>query len=508
MKSCKWFLFLSCLGLFTQPLVSAEEKDKDAIKAARDALKDELVETTFSTTINGTSLDYKATTGTLIVKDDAGNPKASFFFIAYTKQGVEDLSTRPITFCFNGGPGACSVWLNLGVFGPKLADVDAEKAAVPPYKLIDNSYSILDVTDLVFIDPVSTGFSRAAPGEDAKQFHGLDEDIKSVGDFIRLYTTKYFRWNSPKFLAGESYGTTRAAGMVDELDKDHYMSFNGIILISTALNHQTLWDFQGGNDLPYILYLPAYTATAWYHKKLPADLQKDFQQAINESEAFAQTELLSALMLGDRLPQADKEKIAEKMARLTGLPKDYLIRADLRVSVSYYTQELLKNELKSIGRFDSRIVGIDYDPMSDQMTWDPSLQYVVGPFTALINQYIRKDLKWEKEGTYKIFGDVWPWNYGKATNQYVNSAVPLSEVMSRNPNLKVFVGSGIFDLATPFFATDYTFDHLNLDKSIKANIRIEKYPAGHMMYLHKPSLPKFSQDVRDFINKAYQPAKK
>lgn len=488
-----------------QPLYGLDDlTTKEGIKAAKEALKDEFVETSFSTVINGVPIDYKATAGTLIVKDDAGNPKASFFFISYTKEKVSDTSTRPITYCFNGGPGSCSVWLNLGVFGPKRADIDEQNAGAPPYSLVDNQYSILDVTDLVFIDPVSTGFSRPAPGEDAKQFHGLEEDIKSVGDFILQYTTKFQRWNSPKFMAGESYGTTRAAGLVDELDKEHFMVFNGIIMVSSGLNHQTLWDFQGGNDLPYILYLPSYTATAWYHKKLSAELQKDLQQSINESEAFAQSEYMYALMLGDRLSQADKEKMAEKLSRFTGLSKEYLIRSNLRVSVTYFTQELLKNELKSIGRFDGRIVGIDYDPMSNQMTWDPSVQYVTGGFTALINQYIRKDLKWEKSGTYKIFGDVWPWNYGKANNQYVNIAVPLSEVMSRNPRLKVFVASGIYDLATPFFAADYTFDHLDLVPSIKGNVIIKKYPAGHMMYLHKPTLPVFTEDVRNFIKKSYK----
>lgn len=490
------------------PLISAEEVKavKEAPKECKADLKDEAVTTTHSVVIDGATINYQATAGTLTIKDDACTPKASFFYVAYTKEGVTDKAQRPITFCFNGGPGTASVWLHLGGLGPRRIAVDSLQVPLPPYSLVDNAYSILEVTDLVFIDPISTGYSKPAPGEDPKQFHGLDEDMKSIADFIRLYTTKNARWASPKFLAGESYGTTRAAGLADLLDREYYMTFNGVILISTVLNHQTLWDKQGGNDLPYALTLPSFTAAAWYHKRLPDDLQKDLKQALKESETFAYNDYTLALMQGDRMAAPEKEKIVTQIARYTGLSKAYIERSNLRVGVAFFAQELLRDELRTIGRFDSRVKGIDYDPLVSVMTWDPSFQSVFGLFTSAFNQYIRAELKWEKDDVYNIFGDVAPWNYGsKANNQYVNVGLPLSELMSRNPKMQVFVACGQFDLATPYMVTQYTFDHLGLDPSLKKNVQVQMYPAGHMMYLDKPSLIQLQKHLKAFVSQALNP---
>lgn len=471
--------------------VLAEESPKITLA------KEGYVQTHHTMTINQNPLSYESTAGNLQLKDEQGKVKANLFFVAYTKEG-ENPSDRPITFCFNGGPGSASVWLHLGCFGPKRIKIDEQNTMVPPYNLVDNPYCLLDLTDLVFIDPVSTGYSKAEAGEDPKQFHGYEEDIKWVGEFVRLYTTKFDRWNSPKYLAGESYGSTRAAGLVDYLDKEFHMDFNGAILISTALNYQTLWDFQGGNDLPYILYLPSYTAAAWHHKKLPEDLQKDLNNALKQSETYALTDYNVALMKGDNLTADEKEKVITQLSRLTGLSKEYLNLANLRVNVYSFAQELLRDQRKTIGRFDGRFIGVNYDLQCDQMTWDPSVQQVVGPFTAAFHTYVRDDLKWEKEDEYAVFGNVRPWNYSNGNNQYLNVAVPLSEVMSRNPKLKIFVASGLYDLATPYFTSTYTFNHLGIDPSLKKNVQTHIYPAGHMMYLNEQALAKLKQDLRGY----------
>jgi carboxypeptidase C (cathepsin A) len=368
-----------------------------------------------------------------------------------------------------------------------------------PYHLIDNEYSILDLTDLVFIDPISTGYSKPAPGEDAKQFHGVDEDIKSVAEFIRLYITRNARWDSPKFLAGESYGTTRAAGLVGYLHDEFNMYFNGILLVSSVLNFQA-YDFVEGNDLAYILFLPSYTATAWYHKKLPPDLQKlSLPQAVKESQDFALSEYTLAMMKGDILQGEEREKIVGKLARYTGIDSQIIEKNNLRLSIYRFAKSLLKK--KNIGRFDSRFVGLDNNFAGDSYSFDPSAEIIFGAFTANINQYVRKDLKWEKDDNYKILANVSPWNYGKAINQYLNIAETLKEAMTKNSKLTVFIANGYYDLATPFCPTEYTFNHLGLDPSLLKNISMSYYEAGHMMYIHKPSLIKFKHDVSNFINK-------
>jgi carboxypeptidase C (cathepsin A) len=449
--------------------------------------------------IDGKPLRYTATAGYMPMKDESGKLKANIFYVAYTKDGGSP--RRPITFTFNGGPGSSSVWLHLGAVGPKrVLMTDDGRPLPPPYQLVDNDYTWLAFTDLVFIDPVTTGYSRPAPGEKPEQFHGLEEDLQSVGDFIRIYTTRNARWGSPKFLAGESYGTTRAAGLSGHLQDRYGMYLNGIVLISTVLNFETI-DFNVGNDLPFALYLPSYTATAWYYKKLPPELQADFAAAVRESEQFASNEYTLALMKGSNLSDGERKSIVGKLARLTGLSPTFIEQNDLRVTLGQFDRELLRAERRRIGRLDSRFAGIERS--GGGIGEDPSYSAIYGPYSGTLNDYVRTQLKYENDLPYEILtGRVRPWNYGTAQNRYVNVGETLRNAISQNPNLKVLVAAGYYDCATPFYAAEYTFSHLGLDPTLAKNIRIEHYDSGHMVYIHKPSLDKLTRDVVAFYKTA------
>ena len=462
--------------------------------------EEKVVQTKHSLKIGGQEIKYTATAGTILLKLEDGTPKASIFYVAYTKDDVSDASQRPITFSFNGGPGSASVWLHLGAFGPRRVQMgDAGTLLPPPYKLVDNDASLLDITDLVFIDPVSTGYSRAVPGETPNQFHGVEEDVESVADFIRLYTTRSKRWSSPKFLAGESYGTTRAAGLSGYLQQRFGMYLNGIVLISSILNFETA-DFATGNDLPNILYLPTYTAIAWYHKKLSPDLQSDLQKALEESRKFAIGEYADALMAGDVLPAAQRAEITQKLARLTGLSADYVDRSNLRIEINRFTKELLRNERRTVGRIDGRFIGIDRDAVGETPEFDPSIAAIIGPYAGMLNDYVRNDLKFDSDLPYEVLtGRVQPWNFKPYENRYIDVAETLRGAMTQNPSLHVFVAKGYFDLATPFFAAEYTFDHLGLDPTLRSHLTGAYYEAGHMMYVHPPSLAKLKQDIAKFM---------
>jgi carboxypeptidase C (cathepsin A) len=485
---------------------SAQEKVRDDKKPAApkgEAPKDHLVTTQHTMMLGKTKLAYTATAGTLALKDDDGKARASVFFVAYTRSDAGGPATRPITFLFNGGPGSSSVWLHLGAFGPRRAVLnDDGKNVAPPYRLVDNEATLVEQTDLVFIDPVSTGYSRAAPGVDAKQFHGVQEDIDANAAFIRLYVSRFQRWDSPKFLAGESYGTTRCAALVGNLQDHEGMNFNGVILISVVLNFQTL-RFEEGNDLPYILYLPAYTATAWYHHKLSGELQADSRKAIHGAEKFALGEYTSALMQGNKLPAEEREQVVRQLARYTGLSEEYVRRSNLRIDANRFRKELLRNQERTVGRYDSRFLGIDLDNVGPVPEYDPSYAVVQGPFTALVNQYLRGTLKYETDETYRILtSKVQPWNYGAAKNQYLNVAPVLRSAMTKNPNLQLFVANGRYDLATPPFATQYTLNHLGLNRDLAEHVRVEDYPAGHMMYIEPSSLLKLKKDIALFLDKS------
>jgi len=484
----------------------AETKDE---KKDKSELKDNLVVTQHTITIDGQEIAYTVTTGTIVLKEETERekdyegekPKAQFFFVAYTKDGVENPAKRPLTFSFNGGPGSSSVWLHLGVLGPRRVVMTYEgDLPKPPYQLTDNEFSLLDQTDLVFIDPISTGYSRPADGEKAKQFHGFKKDIESVGDFIRLYTTRYNRWLSPKFLIGESYGTTRASGLSGYLQERHGLYLNGIMLVSTVLNFGTI-DFTPGNELPYVLFLPSYAATAWYHRALR--VRRPLQGLLAEVQEFAVNEYAPALLKGDALPKRERAAILEKLARFTGLTIDYLDRSNLRVPDFRFFKELLRSRGRTVGRLDSRFLGIDRDTLGEGAENDPSYTNIVGPYTAAFYDYIRRELNFEKDTPYEILNfQVWPWSYAEHENQHVYVAETLRKAMTTNPHLKVFVANGYYDLATPYFATEYVFNHLGLDESLRGNLSMAYYEAGHMMYIHLPALEQMKKDLADFIEKA------
>ena len=473
--------------------------------------EDQLSITQHSVTIDQQEIHYTVTAGTIVLKEEqekdsksgGEKAKASVFLVAYTLDNAGDITKRPITFSFNGGPGSSSVWLHLGVLGPRCVETDQQGNLLqPPYQLVENQYSVLDQTDLVFIDPISTGFSRVVQGEVAKQFHGFKKDIESIGDFIRLYTTRYQRWTSPKFLIGESYGTTRAAGLSGYLQERHGLYLNGIMLISSVLDFQTI-RFMNGNDLPYILYLPSFTAAAWYHNLLDEGLQADLYQTLEEVEAFAVGEYTLALMKGIELPEDERQEITRKLAHYTGLPIDYIERTDLRINIMRFCKELLRDQGRTVGRFDSRFTGLDRDSAGERFEYDPSYSNILGPYTATLNDYLRSQLKFESDLAYEILTDrVHPWNYDTHQNQYVNVTDTLRKAMTTNPYLKVFVASGYYDLATPYTATRYTFNHLGLDKSLQQNVSISYYEAGHMMYVHQQSLIQLKEDLASFIQLA------
>jgi carboxypeptidase C (cathepsin A) len=369
--------------------------------------------------------------------------------------------------------------------------------------LVDNEYSLLDVTDLVFIDPVSTGFSRAAEGEKARDFHSFSKDIQSVGEFIRLYTTRTRRWASPKFLIGESYGTTRASGLAGFLHEEQGMYLNGIMLVSSVLNFQTV-RFAVGNDLPYILFLPTYAATARYHRRLADEqLRRPLRQLLDEVKDFALGDYTLALMQGATLAPADRQRIVERLSTYTGLSRQYIEQTNLRINIHRFTKELLRDRRRTVGRLDSRFTGIDRDAAGEHGEFDPSYAVIQGPYTATLNDYIRRELKFESDLPYEILTDrVWPWKYDKHENEYVNVAETLRKAMNINPFLKVFVANGYYDLATPYLATEYTMSHLDLDESLQANISLAYYEAGHMMYVHRPSLIQLKADLATFIRAA------
>ncbi len=465
--------------------------------------RDQISTTQHSITVDEETINYTARAGTMVLRDDEGNPKASFFFVSYTKDGA-DPAKRPVTYAFNGGPGSSSVWLHMGAFGPKRVDYgDAEgHAARPPYHLVDNENTLLDVTDLVFIDPVTTGFSRAIPFKDAANFHSVQSDAKSVGEFIRLWTTRYGRWSSPKFLAGESYGTARAAALSGWLQTQGLYP-NGIILMSCVLDFEAS-RFDSGNDLPYIVFLPTYTAIAWYHKKLPADLQAlPIESVTSQSENFALGEYAHALMEGDRLPEAEHQSVVRQLARLTGLSADYIEQANLRIRIDRFDKELLRSERRTVGRLDGRFTGIDKDSAGESPEYDPSLASIFGEFTAVFNDYVRKDLKFESDLPYEILTPkVQPWRFDQAQNRYLDVGEILRGAMSRNPYLKVFVANGYYDLATPFAATRYTFARMQLDPAVRKNVSMDFFEAGHMMYIDRKAHAKLKRDIAAFIRGA------
>lgn len=492
------FCMLACsLGAQTNPAPSGTSGTPSGVPMT----DDKPVVTEHQITVRGRVLRYKATTGMMPLKKETGEIDANLFYVAYTLDPATPAASRPLTVCFNGGPGAGSLWLHLGAIGPKRARMnDDGSLPPPPYQMVDNDATWLDQTDLVFVDPVGTGYSRARTADIAKKYFGLRGDIESVGEFIRLYLTRFERWSSPLFLAGESYGTTRAAGLSRYLT-DHGIGLNGILLISTILNFQTA-RFTSGNDLPYTLFLPTYTATAWYHKKLPADLQKDLKAAVAESKRFADGEYLNILQKGDELSAGEMEQAIAKLSRLTGLSREYVRKAGLRPQIQAFCKELRRSDGLTVGRLDSRLTGIAPADNQEEPEFDPSLSAIRGPYTAAMNQYARAELKYETDREYFALGGgiTAPWNFNPDGGQgYADTSVDLRNAMQKNPHLKVFIAWGYFDLATPFHAVEYTVSHMGLPPALRANIRWAEYEAGHMMYIHVPSLEKLRKDAGAFL---------
>jgi carboxypeptidase C (cathepsin A) len=454
--------------------------------------------TTNTVAIAGQRVTYVAETGMLPLLGSNGTSRASVFYVAYTRTGRTNLAARPVMFCFNGGPGSSSVWLHLGALGPRRVKMNEDGTLpTPPFGLMDNEYSILDASDLVFIDPVATGFSRPGKDEKPDQFFGDSADLDSVGEFIRLWTTRHERWLSPKYLCGESYGVFRAAGLADHLRSRYGMYLNGLILVSGVLDFATIWN-NAGNDVPYPLYLPAYTAAAQFHKKLPPDLQSDLPKALAEAREFARGEYVSALQQGKSLPADEHKKIAAELARLTGLSPQVIEDNHLRVDSGVFRKQLLHDQGLILGAYDARLTGRDDNPASPEPDFDPAFAATLGPFSAAMNSYVRGELKFEDDLPYEILAGVQPWNYG-VRNSYASAGERLASTMNQNPYMRILVLGGRCDLVCPMDTMRYALEHMPLDAAYRTNITYAGFDAGHMMYVNLPDLQKLQKDLENFL---------
>ena len=464
--------------------------------------------TTNTVRIASQRVTYVAETGMLPILKADGTTRASVFYVAYTRLDlprqsettVEATNTaaRPVTFCFNGGPGSSSVWLHLGALGPRRVKMNPDGTLPPPpFGLVDNDYSILGASDLVFIDPVATGFSRAAKDEKADAFFGDAADLESVGEFIRLWTTRHERWLSPKYLCGESYGVFRAAGLADHLRSRYGMYLNGLILVSGVLDFATIWT-NPGNDLPYPLSLPAFTAAAQFHGKLPADLQNDLSKARAEARAFAKGDYTTALQQGNALPAAERKKITAELVRLTGLTPQVITDNNLRIDEGVFRKQLLHDQGLILGAYDARITGRDNNPASPTPDFDPSAAATLGPFSAAMNSYVRGELKFEDDLPYELIAGVQPWNYG-VHNNYASAGEKLAATINQNPFMRVLVLGGQRDLVCPIDTVRYALEHMQLDDAYRTNITYAEFDSGHMMYINLPDLKKMQQDLGNFL---------
>jgi carboxypeptidase C (cathepsin A) len=475
-----------------------EKKDKPATEEKKEPKEEKSGISAHEIEISGEPIGYEAKAGHLILKKADGSPRAKVFYTAYRLKTVngaapEGLAKRPVCFCFNGGPGSSAIWLHMGAFGPKRVDLPADGVtpAQPPFKLTPNAHSLLDAADLVFIDPVSTGYSRAEKLEESKQFHGIQEDIESVGDFIRRYVHEQNLWDNPKFLMGESYGGIRAAGLASHLQTRFGLWLNGLIIVSGVLDFQTLLT-SGTNDLPYICFLPSMASVAHYHKKLSPERQADFQKTFREAEEFAHGTYATALLKG-ALPEEERQSLASQISSLIGLPADYILRSNLRVSPSRFYGKLLEAENKQIGRFDARVIG-------EAGAGDPSYSLVYGPYASTFYEYVRSELNYDSEQPYEILtGAVQPWNYSGFTNSYVSVAEDLGDALKQNPALRVYIACGYHDLATPMHAIKHSINHLEISPKLRSQVRYGYFEGGHMMYTTVSQLEALSKEVRGFL---------
>ena len=486
----------SPLTLLIGLLLSAGNLNSEEKKDTPKPEQKEPVSRDGSVTIAGEKIDYKVTTGELNLKNDKGEDQASIFHVSYIKKGVRDFSTRPVLFAFNGGPGSSAVWLHIGALGPKIipTSADGTQALAPPITVVENPQSILDVTDLVFVDPVATGLSRPESKDKSKQFFGVNADIDSMSDFIRRWVTEHKRWSSPKFVLGESYGSLRAAGLSDKLQQRYGMHLNGVILLSGLLDYRTLMPSHG-NDLSHSIFLPSLAATAHFHGKIKGDREA----IVKEAQEFAATTYRSALYRGHTLDDVTKQKIAAKLSEFTSLDPQWIIDNHLRISPTKFRKQLLKAEGKVLGRFDARVAWDAINSGSDYPDYDPSYSAVHGPISTAMLDYLGRDLGWKDERVYEILtGKVLPWNWN-ANNSYVNLSGSIANALKHNPKLRVLVQCGYTDLATPASGILYSIDHLTLPDAQRANIKTAWYDAGHMFYLNQADLEKMRQDLVSFI---------
>jgi carboxypeptidase C (cathepsin A) len=491
-----------------QPQHSAGEEQKEAAPRETPIPPEKSSVTHHELTLGGKSLKYTATAGTLLIRDEEDKPYGSIFYVAYTLDGV-DPTTRPVSFLYNGGPGSATLWLHMGSFSPVRIETDSPKAtAGPPFKLVPNQYSLLDKTDLVFIDAPLTGYSRAVGKGQAKDFTGVDEDLKAFDRFIARYMTANQRWNSPKFLIGESYGTTRSAGLSDLLGEDG-IQLNGIVLISSILNYAIR---SPGYDTIFVDNLPSYAAAAWYFDKVQ-NKTPDVASWVEQARVFAAGPYAAALFQGDKLPAAQLDSVAKEMSRLTGLSVEYIKEANLRVAPTRFRKEVMRSDRRTLGRYDMRFEGEDVDAAGENPSYDPSDTGITGAYVAIIHDYLERELKWESTDTYRpSAGSIgqWDWKHKPAgsgpgpmgTQQLPYVAGDLGAAIRKNPHLRVFSANGYFDLATPFFATEYDLDHMDLEPELRGNVQFGYYPSGHMIYLNVDALHQLKDDLAGFIDKA------
>ena len=459
----------------------------------------------------GKGFDYTATAGTLVIRDNDDKPMANIGYVAYTRRDAKDPGQRPILFAFNGGPGSSSLWLHMGVLGPKRVLVSDPGPTPPaPFKTVDNEFGILDKADLVMIDPVGTGISRAVCDKKDEEFWGVDADIDSVSRFIAQYVSDNNRWTSPKYLLGESYGTTRAAAIVDYLRARRSLTFNGLVLVSVATDIEAIFAELPGNDRPYAAYLPGYAAVGWYHHMVPGQ-PAALEPFLTEVRRFAAGPFTAALLKGDALPDEERDAIAEQVHKYTGLSTDYVKAANLRISEIAFVHELLKAQRKTIGRLDGRYAGPTQDPLQKYADYDPQAAAISAAYTAAFQDYYHADLKFGQGRSYRAtnfsIGEQWKWTHkpidAPGEQPIVNSGVDLAHAMVQDANLKVLVLNGYYDLATPFSATEYMMSHLGLPPGTSSRIQMKYYEAGHMMYVNLPSLRKMKGDLDAFIDSTH-----
>ncbi|HOZ85274.1 MAG TPA: carboxypeptidase [Niabella sp.] len=468
-----------------------EEKKSSAVDLVFNP--DHTITTNHTVTIKGKPIPYKAVTGTLPVWDENGKAIAGLFFVYYERTDIKDKANRPLTVSFNGGPGSASVWMHIGYTGPVLLNIDDEGYPVQPYGYTQNPESILDATDIVYVDPVNTGYSRIVGNAPKDKFFGINADVKYLGDWVNSFVTRYDRWASPKFLIGESYGTVRVSGLALELQQSHWMYLNGVVLVSP-----TDLGIERGTATGAALWLPYYAATAWYHKKLPQDLQqKSLTAMLPEVEQFTMNELIPALNKGSLLTDADKQKLASRMARFSGLPEKVILQNNLSISTNLYWKELLRNEGFTVGRLDSRYKGIDKRDGGERPDFNAELTAWLHSFTPPINMYIRNELNYKTDITYNMFGNVYPWD-----NENNRTGESLRQAMATNPFLHVLVQSGYYDGACDYFNAKYNMWQMDPSGKLKSRMSWEGYESGHMMYLRKVDLKMSNEHLREFIRKA------